>query len=602
MRLGTIPPLRLDVLALPLLLAAPAGADDGVFPLARVRPGLKGYGLTVLRGTATERFEVEALGVLKNFLPRQDIILARLDHPLLRETAVIAGMSGSPVYFEGKLAGAVAYAWQFSKEPIAGITPIQNMLAELDRPLRGPETTPLATRHTRLRWPWAVAAEPSPADRWLAALPLPPRRAAAGPNDLVRAAVPLSSAGLGAMALAEAGRLLGPWGTEPVQAGGAGDPRRGPSSFVPGAPIGVELARGDVSMVGTGTVTALRGRRVLAFGHPMFEAGEMYVPIVGAEIHSVLSSISRSFKISSPLRELGSLVQDRQACIIGEVGRTTAMLLVEVEVTQEGSPPTKMRVEVVRHRALSPALTALVVGQGVWSVASDWTDTVYRTDVQIDVRGYRRVRVVDHVFSREGVTPRALGALRGISALGVILNNPFAPVAVDRVRVALDIARRSDFAEITDLRVSSDEVDPGTRINLQATMRPFGGPEETRILPLEIPRSLAGTTLRVEVAAGGAVQPEIAAPEDVGDLLDAVEKQFPQNALVVSIYGPDEGVTLRGEVVPNLPSSVLDTLRPAASSRARGKLVGAARTVVPTGRILAGRAELSLRVRKEVLR
>jgi hypothetical protein len=585
-----------------LLIAAPAFAEDAVFPLSRVRPGLRGHGLTVLSGTRVERFDVEALGVLKNFLPRQDVILVRLDHPVLRQTAVIAGMSGSPIYFEGKVAGAVAYGWQFSKEPIAGVTPIESMLAELDRPLRGVGTTPLAIGSAAPPASALAGADAWPRDRWLAALPLPARHAPPGPADLVRAALPLSAAGLGATALAEAGRLLGPWGLEPMQAGGSGDRTRGPAAFAPGGPIGVELARGDVSMVGTGTVTAVRGRRVVAFGHPMFEAGEIYAPIVAAEIHSVLPSVARSFKISSPLREMGSLVQDRQACIVGEVGRKTPMLPLDVEVTQAGSSPARMRVEVLRHRALSPALTALVVGQGVWSVASDWADTVYRSEVRIDVRGHRRVTVVDHVFSREGITPRALASLRGIAALGVILNNPFAPVSVDRVHVALDIERRSDFAEITDLRASSEEVDPGARINVVATLRPFGAPEETRVVPIEVPRALAGGTLRVEVAAGGSVQPDVAPPESVADLLGAIEKQFPQNAMVVSVYGSDEGVTLRGAVVPNLPASVLDTLRPAASGRARGRLGGVARTVVPAGRILAGRAELSLRVRKEVLR
>jgi SpoIVB peptidase S55 len=585
--------LRLTALQLLLSLSAPAGAEE-IFPLAQVRPGLRGYGLTVLRGTTPERFEVEVLGVLKNFLPRQDVILTRLDHPVLRQTAVIAGMSGSPVYFDGRLAGAVAYGWSFSKEPIAGVTPIETMLAELDRPVRGPEATPMAVRQGRgLAFP-AV-------ERWLAALPLPARSAAPG-VDLVRATVPLSAAGLGPTALAEAGRLLGPYGLEPMQAGGSGDPNRGPTSFSPGMPIGVQLARGDVSMVGTGTVTAVRGRHVLAFGHPMFEAGEVYLPIVGAEIHAVLPSLLRSVKLSSPLRELGSLVQDRQSCIIGETGRKAGMLPIEVAVSQQGSPTRTLRAEVVRHRALAPALAALVVGEGVSSAVNDWADTVYTTDVQIDVRGFRRVRLVDHVFSREGVTPRALAASRGLLALGVILNNPFAPVRVDGVRVGVDLAFRSDFAEITDLRVASDEVDPGARINAYATVRPFGGPEETAVVPIEIPRSLAGATLRVEVAAGGAVQPDLAPPESIRDLLDALEKQFPQNAMVVSIYGPDEGVTLRGELVPNLPTSVLDTLRPAASARARGKLLGTARTVIPAGRILAGRAELMLRVRNEVLR
>src|SRR6185312_4875340 len=338
----------------PVTIAPPRHVS--IMPLSEIRAGMKGYGLTVFQGLKPERFDIRVISVLHNFLPKQDIILVQSDDPRLIHSGIVAGMSGSPIYIEGRLAGALSYGWHFAKDPIAGVTPIESMMADLKRPLRGRLSTPVAeaanepryqpragdgSRNDGTRGPDGrrslddvIASRHEVASRspLLARLPLPALPEGAEPR-LVRASVPLSLAGFGAAAFAELSHALEPFHVVPLQAGGAGRGNAaGPSRFEDGGSIAVELIRGDVSAAGTGTVTRVEGDKVLAFGHPMFNVGEIYLPIASAEIHTFMSALSSSFKMASPLKELGSLIQDRQSGIIGDTSQRADMIPVHVRV------------------------------------------------------------------------------------------------------------------------------------------------------------------------------------------------------------------------------------------------------------------------------
>ncbi|MGZ3443333.1 MAG: SpoIVB peptidase S55 domain-containing protein, partial [Polyangia bacterium] len=265
----------------PVTIAPPKHVS--IMPISEIRAGMKGYGLTVFQGLKPERFDIRVISVLHNFLPKQDIILVQSDDPRLIHSGIVAGMSGSPIYIEGRLAGALSYGWHFAKDPIAGVTPIETMMAELKRPLRGRLSTPVAEAANEPRnQPRAadgrrslddvIASRREGNDRlaarapMLARLPLPPLPEGGEPR-LVRASVPLSLAGFGAAAFAELTHALEPFHVVPLQAGGAGRGNgAGPSRFEDGGSIAVELIRGDVSAAGTGTVTRVEGDKVLAFG------------------------------------------------------------------------------------------------------------------------------------------------------------------------------------------------------------------------------------------------------------------------------------------------------------------------------------------------
>jgi len=600
--------------AVPSLPSTPAATRHGaIIPLSEIRAGMKGYGLTVFQGTKPERFDVRVISVLHNFLPKQDIILVQSDDPRLLHSGIVAGMSGSPIYIEGRLAGALSYGWHFAKDPIAGVTPIQSMLDDLQRPLRGRRATPVAEAandpqfrpDARSRRSLADAISDHGRDNvsdrspLLARLPLPSLPEGAEPR-LVRASVPLSLAGMGAAAFAELSKVFEPFHMVPLQAGGAGrGDGKGPRHFEPGGSIAVQLIRGDVSAAGTGTVTHVDGDKVLGFGHPMFNVGEIYLPIATAEIHTFLSELSSSFKMASPLNEIGSLLQDRQSGIIGDTSQRADMIPVHVKVGGPNRAVEDFHFEVVRHRFLTPMLASTVVANAAQNAASDVADATITVRSNLAVRGYKPLELTDQIYSPDGVSPRTLAAATGLKAIGDILFNPFAPANLDRIDIDVDVDYKADVAEIVGVSLNSDDLSPGSRPNLYVTLRPYAGQEYVKAIPFDVPRALAGQTVKVVVTAGNLAKPDVAPPENLNGLIANLRKSYSASAIVVGLETPDEGVTLRGSVIPDLPGSVIDTLRPGASTRRADTFKRAARFVVPMHGIMQGKQEITIRVKED---
>jgi hypothetical protein len=215
------------------------------------------------------------------------------------------------------------------------------------------------------------------------------------------------------------------------------------------------------------------------------------------------------------------------------------------------------------------------------------------------VRGYPPLELTDHLFSPDGVSPRTLASSTGLKAIGDILFNPFSPANLDRIDVQVDVDYRADVAEIVGMSLTSDELEPGSRPNLYVSLRPYAGSEYVQAIPLEIPRALAGQTIKVVTTAGNLAKPDVAPPENLGGLIENLRKSYPARAIVVSLETPDEGVTLRGNVIPDLPGSVIDALRPGASSRRADTFKRAARFVVSTHGIVQGKQEITIRVKDE---
>ena len=569
---------------------------------------MKGYGLTVFQGTKPERFDIRVIGVLHNFLPKQDVILIQSDDPRLLHSGIVAGMSGSPISIEGRLAGALAYGWHFAKDPIAGVTPIETMEKELKRPLRGRASTPyFEAQNDKGRSLDDVIAsrerERNRADKGLGLLsqmPLPPKLTDGAEPRLARASVPLSLAGFGAAAFAELTNALEPFHMVPLQAGGAArKDATGPTRFEDGGSIAVELIRGDVSAAATGTVTHVEGDKVLAFGHPMFNVGEIYLPIATAEVHTFLSALSTSFKLASPVKEIGTLLQDRQSCILGDTSQRAEMIPVDVTVGGPGRPDQTFHAEVVRHRFLTPMLAAGVIANAAQNSASDVADATITVRSNLAVRGFKPLELTDHLYSPDGVSPRTMAGMSGLKAIGDILFNPFGPANLDKIEVRVDVDYKADVAEIIGVSLASDELEPGSRPSLNVVLRPYNGREFTQSIPVDIPRSLAGQQVKVVVTAGNLAKPDLAQPESLGGMIDNLRKGYPAKALVVSLETPDEGVTLRGSVIPDLPGSVIDTLRPGASTRRADTYKRASRFVVPMRGVMQGKQEITVRVRDD---
>jgi SpoIVB peptidase S55 len=596
--------------ALPLGTARAAESErNETIAVKDIKPGMKGYGLTVFQGTKPERFDVHVIGVLHNFRPLEDIILIMCDDKRLQYSGGVAGMSGSPIYIEGKLAGAFAYGFQFAKDPIAGVTPIEYMLKEVKRPRRGPDgITGMAkgdandaqAANDRDRSVREVLAEASGGGdrRWWREIM--PRTNVDPSGQLVRAAVPLSASGFAGRALEELETAFKPYGMVPMAGAGGGrvPGAKGPTSFGMGDAIGVELVRGDMSMVGTGTVTWVEGKNVAAFGHPMFGAGELYLPVVTAQIHTFLNSVAMSFKLSSPLVEAGTLVQDRESCIVADTGGRTGMIPIHVRISGPGGKNTHtFNAEIARFKFLTPLLASAVVSNAATTYAPDVTHAVATIKSRVAVHGHAPLELEDNLYAPDGLAGRALAQVSGIRAMAEVLFNPFQPAAVDAIDIDINVAYRPDFAEITGLRMNSDEVDAGSRVNLYVSLRPFAGDEYVETIPIEIPRSLAGQALKIEASAGNLVRPDMAAPENLKELVDNLRKQYSSRAIVVTLQTPDEGATIHGKLLPDLPASEIDTLRPSSSTKRGDPYRRFARTQKMVARVLTGKQDITVRVR-----
>ncbi len=577
-------------------------------PIEQIKPGMTGYGLTVFYGFKVERFKVRVVSVLKNFLPKQDLFLVYVDHPRVRKTGVLGGMSGSPIYIQGKLAGALAYGWRFSKEPVAGITPIANMFKLLKRKPRGPAKTGYGSRieGSRIEGRRSDAVDRLARltglrrDRWWK---LPFSQPRPRPRTmLTKVAVPLNVAGFGTETLPMLREAFASYGFEPVQGGGTGK-AEGPSTYEAGGAVGVQLVAGDMAMVGTGTVTWAGVRRILGFGHRMFNAGEIYIPAVTARINHTLASVARSFKLSSPARVVGALVQDRQAGILVDTKLKigTVPMTVTMRTTEGGKAVKRVfRAQLARHRLLTPTLAATVLSSAIAEAIPDVAHATMKVTSRVTVKGHPQIKLVDHLYAASGARMAVVLFSRGVRAVRSVLNNPFAPAHVQRVDFDVQVDYSRDVVTITGVRVSSSEVDPGDRINLVVTFRPYSGHEFTKTYPLKIPRSISGALLKVEVASGGLVRPERATPQNLRQYLKQLKLGYSARSVVISLYTPTQGVKLRGRVIKDLPTSVIDALNTGTHVR-KGKLFSTAvRQVYGTRRVITGKNQIRLRVRSEV--
>jgi hypothetical protein len=417
---------------------------------------------------------------------------------------------------------------------------------------------------------------------------------------LLPASLPLAVSGISEVALRELGESLRPFGLLPVRAGGAGGkkPAAAPAQAVqPGATVGVALIRGDISAVAMGTLTQVEGGTVVAFGHSLLGLGEVDLPLVFGEVHAIVASLASSMKLTSPLNEIGAVVQDLPTGIVAELGRRAPWVAVEVMVTARGGKKTNFHTQVALHRRLLPLLAGTVIGSALAEAEPDVTDMVIGMTARLDVRGAGSVEVRDQLFSSEGLSNRVLAQARGLKALSDLLGNPFEPAVIDRVEVDIRVEYRNDVAEIVSVSLPDERVRPGETLPVRVVLRPYAGKEFVEVVPVPVPRALAGKTIKIDVASGALVRPDVPKPESLRGLMENLGVSYPSKSIVVSVSTPDSGVSLRGRLIPSLPDSALDTLRSANQTRRADAYRVAERTLHPCDHLVSGRQELTARVR-----
>jgi hypothetical protein len=594
-----------------LLGAALAQSSPGFIHVDEIEPGMKGYGLSVLRGTEPERFDVEVIDVLHNFRPDQDLILIRTPHPLLDRARGVAGMSGSPIYLDGRLAGAYAYGWSYGTDPVVGVTPIANMLAELKRPVRldmFPGAKPLSTQPS-------AATEPAESSARFAGLPpyhggdvtaFSALRAAAAidtrssePLGLRRSATPVMLGGFTDSVAHMLAKELEPLGFVATQSSTGERGADGPSAYEAGGAIAVQIASGDISITGVGTVTHVANDgRVLAFGHPMIEAGATGLPTATARVLHVLVSQMRSFKLAEAAKPLGALVQDRQPAIVVDPDIVAARIPVRVKINGvEGAPKTEWNVAVASHRLLTPSIVFTVIANALKSTAADVGDVIFRARSKVGIEGYGPVMLNEQGFSPMGAaSSSALSQLRMFSLMEAAFANAFETSRITSVDLELDLREGREVFQIVDASTATDEVDPGDEVTLYVRLRRVDKPDTTRAVKVRIPEAAAGRVVRLSVAAGNRVALEQPRPASLGDLIQQTVRRYPSTSMVVALQMPTRGLRFEGHVVDSLPASALNSLQLVSSSEDSRPFITQVRTEVSMPNVVIGEAQLALRV------
>lgn len=620
------PPALLGALTVGTVLAlgvsiplARGDAKPATIGVSEIKEGMKGYGLTVFKGVEPERFDVEVIGVLHTFRAGQPLIIIKTPNPRLDVVKTVHGMSGSPIFLDGRLAGAYSYSLaNFEVEPVAGVTPIDLMLTEMRRPIP-PGFWPLERGAPLPGAPGGNAA-PHPAHAALdtfEGLPgsydlqehahqLARRLGTPDPDRNVRPlATPLMTSGVGERTVDALRKLVEPLGLDPLQGGGgdAVDPTA-PQHFVNGGGLGVSLARGDVSMMGLGTTTFADGAgKVAGFGHPMLGGGDEALPSCVGRVLWILGSAQASHKVGECVRPLGTLVQDRQTAIILDEHVVAPTIPVDVDIDGiVGAPRTHWHTEVTEDKFLAPSMAAVVLSSVIEATTSERRDLTWKLDAKVDIAGHGTIDLED-VGVAEGGTPDTGEWFRSkvINTVGDVLSNPWEHAHVTHVQARFEVKYARDVWRLRGTEVLDAVVDGGQKARLRLHLVPQNGAEVTRVVEVTMPAELEGKEVEVEVVPGYDVAPQLAPPESLDELLANEPKQtVAPRSVVLQFRVPGQGLAYRGRITERLPTFTLDALRPQTSDNGPETFQSWARTVVPLDWFIEGRDKVKVKVRSVV--
>lgn len=542
----------------PIGYAAPWNPEE-LMAVEELHPEMKGVGKTVFSGTRVEEFGVEILAVLKNVRPGGDLILARLSGGPLEHAGVIGGMSGSPVYIGGKLIGAVAYGWSFAKEPIAGITPIGEMLELLEG--GGAETPEGLT----LEYPNKEDDKPLFSDIRVPGESLV-GRSIRGSLSLTPIWTPLTLSGFDERVVELMTPTLEKWGMIPILGGSAVE-GVGPDSLVPGAAIGVQLVRGDASASAIGTLTYRKGGRVIAFGHPMFFAGPIDLPLTGAYVHSILPSQVSSFKFASPTQPMGKVDQDRRAGVAGIINPKALPQLIPMHIRlTTGDQIKDYQFEVVEHKLFSPFFVGWTMLNTILTSGRKLGECTLKLHMRIEL-GDRSAITREDLFSGPSVPLRVTDAVSG--PVQLLMDNEFEPVNIEGISLDIHIDERRRTANIEGIRVNRVRVRPGEEVELEVLLKPYHEGTIIEKVSLKIPRDVPEGQVQLRVGDALSAQAwEVARlpleykPQNLDQLIDHLEKKESNNQIVVELFLPRQGAMVQGRELPCPPPSILSVIRP----------------------------------------
>ncbi|MBW3634904.1 MAG: hypothetical protein KY445_00385 [Armatimonadetes bacterium] len=552
----------------------------------QARRGMKGYALSVFQGTKVERFGVVVLGTLERVQGGGDLVLIRVtDGPVIaRQSGIIQGMSGSPVYLNGKLLGAIAIGFGFPKEPIGGVTPITQMITTA-LPNDGPKVAPAKT---------AAKIAASEIYRPTTPLTIQNRRIArlevtrdpalsdfSGPSHaatlrLRPATQLLQLSGVSAGSLGRWKAMLEPYGISPVIGGGAmssnsmgnrqvfGAPSKKTgvsANLAPGAAIGVQLASGDIDATGVGTVTYRVGNRVLAFGHPMFGLGAISMPMTTAYVHDIFPAYDISFKLASPISSVGELQQDTIFAIGGTIGRRAETVPMRIHLRDAAKKiDRKFNVRLIKDPLFTPQLARAIAVEALQSTLGLDSDKTVRIAYSIGLKNGPAIRRVNTVYAADQVIAGALGEV--LDTLALTQANPFEKGALTSLDMRVEVVQGRKTARIRRLYTDKNRVKAGEKVQISVVLEPTGRPDEefTRRFTVEVPADAPSGTLRVVASSAGnffSARARVGGPPpnpgNFKELLEAYSQVGADNVLLLQTSTPRRFLMIDRKRVVNPP-------------------------------------------------
>lgn len=610
-------------------LAGDIRQSDRIVDVSEVERGMRGYGLTVFEGAKVEKFRFEVVGVVRSWAPKGRVILVRMEHPRLEKTGVIAGMSGSPLYLDGRLLGAVAYGFPFTQVPLAGVTPASEMLVVGDIAEEADE------RNTRAKWRSRLADElkslnsgeddlyrnthrvREKALRLLLTAPAWGESSRDGSNysdgrplreipfggrtmAMVQSPVPLSIGGVRAGNYEKIAPLMRLRGFELVQTGSREEGRSTDRELKAGMPIGVSLLSGDIDIAAMGTLTFMDDSRIVAFGHGMQGLGRTCLPLATGNVEAVVPSSLASFRLTTTGEVVGSLVQDRQSGVVGCTETDAPVFPCKIRI--EGVRDEEFNFQVAGHWQLAPELAFYAA-----SLAALRWEEAARNSVRASARIYLdgRESPVQMQNLYVDTSPQQAAMEQILVPLKSLMLNPFQAVDISKVEMDFKVEDDISAASIVSARIDNTEVRPGEAVTIAVALREFRGEQVERQITIEVPEEIKpGSEMRFQVCDASTMfltmilnDPGLFDPQSFEGLIDALES-LPQNSRLYVITSYTRlGVRYRGRSMPGLPPSVTDMFTGGTEFGQTRPLVESITEFVDTPWVISGGADVAVRVR-----
>ncbi len=582
--------------------ASPAIAASPAVPVLgpdQLMAGQKAVVRTVFEGTRIDTFQAEIVGVVSGGRVAGSTILARATSPRVVRMGVAAGMSGSPVYVDGKLIGALSSGWSFSREPLFGITPIGDMLRVLDQPTRanvsgsaGPAGLEGGPRERGLslgpfRWAGEPDQESSPAVPVDSPRPLPLPLAGGLRPEVAGALAPR---------FLEAGFRLVPGGQAAASAA--------PTTLEPGSAVAVDVLRGDLQLSAIGTVTYRDGDRVLIFGHPFFGSGEVRLPLSTALITTIVPSQENSFKLGERGVEVGVATQDRRTAVAGTLGMHARLMPIRVDVVGgEGARPQSFRFESIEDRSLAPLLLGAVVLNSMLESGGSGAGQTLRWTLRLYRKGHPPLEIHD-VIAGDAPFAELGSAVSGPERF--LLNNPFERCVLDSIRVSVESAPGREAFTLRSARVLESAVRPGQDVHVRCDLEAWHGRRSTLDVALNVPEEAPDGGYVLFVGGSSELNryeaqklPGRYRPTSLEDAWRRLGRLRDSEGLYASLFAIAPEVTRRGSDYPELPISALALLASGSTAGdpvVRGDLARLDERRVPVDGPLRGQLLLTVNV------